>query len=147
MTRQEFSGSMLQEISKTLNLIYVLLAMALVIALFGIANTLALSVFERTREIGMLRAIGMSRAQIRSAVRWESVLIALLGTSLGSVIGLSFGYALAQALKDKGFNTFAVPVVQLATIVVLAALAAVLAASRPASRAAKVNILAAIKTM
>ncbi|MDQ1396611.1 MAG: putative transport system permease protein [Acidimicrobiaceae bacterium] len=147
MTRQEFSGSMLHEISKTLNLIYVLLAMAVVIALFGIANTLALSVFERTREIGMLRAIGMSRSQVRSAVRWESVLIALLGTSLGSVIGLSFGYALAQALKDKGFNTFAVPVVQLAGIVVLAALAAVLAASRPASRAAKVNILAAIKTI
>ena len=72
------------EIDKILNLVYVLLAMALVIALFGIANTLALSVFERTREFGLLRAVGMSRAQVRSTVRWESVLIALLGTTLGT---------------------------------------------------------------
>src|SRR5205085_8374427 len=104
MTRQEFSGSMLKEISKTLNLIYVLLAMALVIALFGIANTLALSVFERTREIGMLRAIGGSRKQVRSTVRWESVLIALLGTSLGTAIGLGFGWSVMQAVKDKGLD-------------------------------------------
>ena len=145
MTRSEFTGSMLHEISKTLNLIYVLLAMALVIALFGIANTLALSVFERVREIGMLRAIGMSRSQVRSAVRWESVLIALLGTSLGTVVGLAFGYALAHALRDNGFNSFAVPVPLLAVIVTLSAVASVVAASRPASRAAKVDVLAAIK--
>ena len=80
MTQDEFKGSIASEIDQMLNLVYVLLAMALVIALFGIANTLALSVFERTREFGLLRAVGMSRAQVRSTVRWESVLIALLGT-------------------------------------------------------------------
>ena len=82
-TKDEFKGSIANEINKILNLVYVLLAMALVIALFGIANTLALSVFERTREFGLLRAVGMSRAQVRSTVRWESVLIALLGTTHG----------------------------------------------------------------
>ena len=82
-TKDEFKGSIANQINKILNLVYVLLAMALVIALFGIANTLALSVFERTREFGLLRAVGMSRAQVRSTVRWESVLIALLGTTHG----------------------------------------------------------------
>ena len=96
-----------------LNLVYVLLVMALVIALFGIANTLALSVFERTREFGLLRAVGMSRAQVRSSVRWESVLIALLGTVLGTAIGLGFGWALVQALKDKGIGTLSIPTTQL----------------------------------
>ena len=76
MTQDEFKGTVAAQIDQMLNLVYVLLFMALVIALFGIANTLALSVFERTREIGLLRAVGMSRAQVRSSVRWESVLIA-----------------------------------------------------------------------
>ena len=103
-TKAEFKGSVANQIDKILNLVYVLLAMALVIALFGIANTLALSVFERTREFGLLRAVGMSRSQVRSTVRWESVLIALLGTTLGTAIGLGFGWALVQALHDKGIN-------------------------------------------
>ena len=76
--------------------------LAIVIALLGIANTLALSIFERTRELGLLRAVGMTRRQLRSTVRWESVIIALLGTVLGLVIGLFFGWALVQALKDEG---------------------------------------------
>jgi putative ABC transport system permease protein len=89
----------------------------------------------------------MSRSQVRSTVRWESVLIALLGTSLGTVIGLGFAWSLATALKDQGFNTFAVPGTQLATIVVCAAIAAVVAASAPARRAAKTDVLAAITAM
>jgi putative ABC transport system permease protein len=144
MTKSEFKGSMASEIDKILNLVYVLLAMALVIALFGIANTLALSVFERTREFGLLRAVGMSRAQVRSTVRWESVLIALLGTTLGTAIGLGFSWSLVHALQDKGFNTFAVPTQQLGLIVVFAALAAVAAAALPARRAAKLDMLQAI---
>jgi putative ABC transport system permease protein len=144
MTKSQFKGSMASEIDKILNLVYVLLAMALVIALFGIANTLALSVFERTREFGLLRAVGMSRAQVRSTVRWESVLIALLGTTLGTAIGLGFSWALVHALQDKGFNTFAVPAQQLGVIVVFAALAAVAAAALPARRAAKLDMLQAI---
>jgi putative ABC transport system permease protein len=144
MSESEFTGSMAAQIDQTLNLVYVLLAMALLIALFGIANALALSVFERTREIGVLRAIGMSRAQVRSTVRWESVLIALLGTSLGTAIGLGFGWAVWRALEADGFNTFAVPFGQLGVIVLVAAVAAVLAASRPARRAARTDVLASI---
>jgi putative ABC transport system permease protein len=144
MTKSDFKGSMANQIDKILNLVYVLLAMALVIALFGIANTLALSVFERTREFGLLRAVGMSRKQVRSTVRWESVLIALLGTTLGTAIGLGFGWTLVHAMADKGFNTFTVPVQQLGVIVVFAAVAAVVAATLPARRAAKLDVLEAI---
>jgi putative ABC transport system permease protein len=144
MTKTEFKGSMASQVDKILNLVYVLLAMALLIALFGIANTLALSVFERTRELGLLRAVGMSRAQVRSTVRWESVLIALLGTTLGTTIGLGFAWTLAQSLKGKGFNTFSVPAQQLAVIVVFAAAAAVAAAAIPARRAGKLDVLDAI---
>ncbi|HEX2381181.1 MAG TPA: FtsX-like permease family protein [Acidimicrobiales bacterium] len=144
MTKSEFKGSMASEIDKILNLVYVLLAMALVIALLGVASTLALSVFERRREFGLLRAVGMSRAQVRSTVRWESVLVALLGTSLGTVIGLGFGWALVHALESVGFNTFRVPVQELGVIVVFAAMAAVAAAAVPARRAAKLDVLDAI---
>ncbi len=143
-TRDEFKGSVADQINQILNLVYVLLAMALVIALFGIANTLALSVYERTREFGLLRAVGMSRAQVRSTVRWESVLIALLGTTLGTAIGLGFAWALVRALTDAGFNTLAIPVGQLSVIVVLAAAAAVVAAAWPARRAARLDVLQAI---
>ncbi|MGZ7035934.1 MAG: ABC transporter permease, partial [Ilumatobacteraceae bacterium] len=143
-TKQEFKGSIANQIDQILNLVYVLLAMALVIALFGIANTLALSVFERTREFGLLRAVGMSRSQVRSTVRWESVLIALLGTTLGTVIGLGFGWALIRAAHDQGINQMTIPVGQLALIVTFAAVAAVFAAALPARRAARLNVLEAI---
>jgi putative ABC transport system permease protein len=146
LTKSEFKGSIANQIDQILNLVYVLLAMALVIALFGIANTLALSVLERTREIGLLRAVGMSRAQVRSTVRWESVLIALLGTTLGTAIGLTFARTLVHALSNQGFNTFAVPVHQLGLIVLAAAVAAVVAAALPARRAAGLDVLRAIST-
>jgi putative ABC transport system permease protein len=144
MTRSEFKGSVANRIDQLLNLIYVLLAMALVIALFGIANTLALSVFERTRELGLLRAVGMSRGQTRATIRWESVLIALLGTTLGTAIGIGFGAAVLKAASSQGINILSIPSTQLAVIVLLAALAAVLAAALPARRAAKLDVLQAI---
>jgi putative ABC transport system permease protein len=144
MTRNEFKGSMASQIDRMLNLIYVLLFMALAIALFGIANTLALSVFERTREIGLLRAVGMSRAQVRSSVRWESVLIAMLGTVLGVAIGIGFGAALVHALSGKGIAVFALPASQLGAVVLLAAVAAVAAATLPAYRAARLDVLQSI---
>jgi putative ABC transport system permease protein len=144
MTRAEFKGSIANQIDKILNLVYVLLAMALVIALFGIANTLALSVFERTREFGLLRAVGMSRAQVRSTVRWESVLIAMLGTTLGTAIGLGFAWAITQAAKSQGLGQLTIPVRELAVIVALAAVAAVGAAALPARRAARLDMLSAI---
>ncbi len=145
MTQDEYKGTVAAQIDQMLNLVYVLLFMALVIALFGIANTLALSVFERTREIGLLRAVGMSRAQIRSSVRWESVLIAMLGTVLGTAIGLGFGYAMVEAMKDKGIGTLAIPTTQLGYVVVVAAFAAVVAAAVPAFRAARLDVLDSIK--
>jgi putative ABC transport system permease protein len=144
MTKSEFKGSIANQIDKILNLIYVLLAMALVIALFGIANTLALSLFERTREVGLLRAVGMSRSQVRSTVRWESVLIAMLGTALGTTIGLSFAWTLVHAMQNKDINTFAVPLHQLGLVVLAAAVAAVVAAALPARRAARLDVLKAI---
>jgi putative ABC transport system permease protein len=143
-TKDQFKGSIANNIDQMLNLVYVLLAMALVIALFGIANTLALSVFERTREFGLLRAVGMSRSQVRSTVRWESVLIALLGTTLGTAIGLGFGWALINASGGGELSKMVVPVQQLAMIVVFAAVAAVFAAALPARRAARLNVLEAI---
>ena len=145
-TREEFKGSIARQINQLLNLVYVLLAMALVIALFGIANTLALSVYERTREFGLLRAIGMTRSQVRSTVRWESVLIALLGTMLGTAIGLGFGWALVQALAHgtNGINTLSIPFGQLSVIVTLAAVAAVATAALPARRAARLDVITAI---
>ena len=143
-TKNEFKGSIANQIDQILNLVYVFLAMALVIALFGIANTLALSVFERTREFGLLRAVGMSRAQVRSAVRWESVLIALLGTATGTGIGLGFGWALIRAMHGNGISQLSIPVQELTLIVVLAAVAAVVAAALPARRASRLDVLKAI---
>jgi putative ABC transport system permease protein len=145
MTRDEFKGSVAAQINQILDLIYVLLGMALVIALFGIANTLALSVFERTREFGLLRAVGMSRAQVRSAIRWESVLIALLGTTLGTALGIGIGSALIKA-STGDVHTLSVPVKEIAVIVVLAAVAAVFAAAVPARRASRLDVLEAIRS-
>lgn len=142
----EFKESQAAQIDQLLNLIYALLGLAIIIALMGIANTLALSIFERTRELGLLRAVGMTRAQLRSTVRWESVIIALLGTFLGLVIGLVVGWLLIQAFGDEGLTVFEVPVVQLIVIVVIAAIAGVAAAILPARRAARLDVLRAITT-
>jgi len=140
----EFKEAQSAQINQLLNLIYALLGLAIIIALMGIANTLALSIFERTRELGLLRAVGMTRSQMRSTVRWESVIIALLGTFLGFVIGVFVGWLLIQAFADQGLSVFRVPVTQLVVIVVLSALAGVAAAILPARRAARLDVLKAI---
>jgi putative ABC transport system permease protein len=144
LTKDEFKGEIAGQINQMLNLVYVLLAMALVIAFFGIANTLALSVYERTRELGLLRAVGMSRRQLRSSVRWEAVLVAMLGTTLGTAIGVGFSLALIKATASEGIDQLAIPTQSLVLIAVFAAFAAVVAAALPASRAARLNILEAI---
>jgi putative ABC transport system permease protein len=118
--------------------------LAIVIALLGIGNTLALSILERTRELGVMRAVGMTRHQLRSAIRWESVIIALQGTALGLVVGAFVGWALVEALAGEGLTVFTLPVASLAVIVVLAAVAGVLAAVLPARRAAHLNVLGAL---
>ena len=142
--RGEYREAQTKNLDMLLNLIYALLALAVFIALLGIANTLALSIFERTRELGLLRAVGMTRRQLRATVRYESVIIALLGTTLGLAIGTAFGWSIVKALKSQGLDTFAFPVSQLAVVTVIAALAGVAAAALPARRASRLNVLGAI---
>lgn len=131
-------------VDQMLGLIYALLALAILIALLGIGNTLGLSILERTRELGVMRGVGMTRSQLRSAIRWEPVLIAVQGTLLGLLVGVFFGWALVRALRPQGFVAFSIPMGSLAVIVVLAALAGVVAAILPARRAARLNVLRAV---
>ena len=131
-------------INQVLNLIAALLIFAIVIALFGVMNTLYLSIYERTRELGLLRAVGLTRRQTRSMVRWEAMIIAIMGALLGVVIGIAFGWALQQALEPEGFSELGIPGGQLTVYVVLAAVLGVIFAIFPARRAAKLNVLEAI---
>ena len=142
----QFKDSFQAQINQVLSLVLALLALAIVIALFGIANTLALSVFERTREIGLLRAIGMTRRQTRAMIRWESITLSLLGTFMGLVLGTAFSSALITALKDEGIDVLSIPWDQLAIIAVVAVCAGFLTALLPARRAAKLDVLKAIST-
>ncbi len=146
LDREEFKASRAAQINQLLTMVYALLGLAVIIALMGIANTLALSIFERTRELGLLRAVGMTRKQLKATVRWEAVIIALLGTSLGLIIGVGFGWALVQALSSQGINTFVIPTTQLGVVVVIAATAGLAAAILPARRAAKLDVLGAISS-
>jgi putative ABC transport system permease protein len=146
MDEAAYKAQQTQGINQLLNLIYVLLALAIVIALLGVGNTLALSIFERTRELGVMRAVGMTRSQLRSTIRWESVIIALQGTLLGLVVGVFFGWALVLAQKSQGVTVFSVPYSTLIIMIVLAGLAGVVAAILPSRRAAKLNVLRAIVT-
>jgi putative ABC transport system permease protein len=144
--RSGFKKELSKPVDQLLSLIYVLLLLAIFIALLGIANTLALSILERTREIGLMRSVGMTRPQLRSTIRWESVIIAIQGTLLGLAIGLFFGWALVKALSDEGIDRFQIPWLTLAIVLVLAGLAGVVAAILPARRAAKLDVLRAITT-
>jgi putative ABC transport system permease protein len=145
MDQGAFKASIAKPFNQLLGLVYALLVLALVIAVLGIANTLALSIYERTRELGLLRAVGMTRSQLRSTIRWESVIIALQGTLLGLAVGVFFGWALVQATaKSIGTIVFSVPYVVLAGVVVFGALLGVLAAVMPGRRAAKLAVLSAV---
>ncbi len=139
-----FKAEQAKPIQQQLTLVYVLLALAIVIALLGIGNTLALSIVERTRELGVMRAVGMTRHQLRAMIRWESVIIALQGTVLGLLIGVFFGWALVLAMRSQGITEFSVPLLSLLIVVVLAALAGAAAAIWPSRRASKLNILRAL---
>jgi putative ABC transport system permease protein len=133
-------------VDQVLALVYALLALAIFIALLGIGNTLALSILERTRELGLLRAVGTTRSQLRSMIRWESVIIAVQGAAIGLLIGVFFGWALVEALSDQGVDHLKIPVLNLVVVVVLAGLAGVGAAILPARRAAKLDVLRAVVT-
>ncbi len=129
-----------------LALITGMLGLALVIALLGIVNTLALSVHERTREVGLLRAVGMSRRQLRRTIRYEAVLIALVGATMGVLLGLAGAGSLVHLLREKGLTDLSVPLGQLLAYVAAAVVAGVLAAAWPARRATRMDVLAAIAT-
>lgn len=145
-SQTEFKAQQKDQIDQLLGFIYVLLALAVLIAVLGIINTLALSVFERTREIGLLRAIGMSRRQLRRMVRLESVVIAVFGALLGVGLGVLFGWAMIRAAADAGLSELSIPAGQLIGYVVAAGVIGVLAALWPARRAAKLDVLKAIAT-
>jgi putative ABC transport system permease protein len=144
LDRAQYKADQSKVFDQLLALVYALLGLAIIIALLGIANTLALSVSERTREVGLLRAVGMTRGQLRSSIRWEAVIIAVQGTLLGLVIGTFFGWALVRAMHDQGVTVFHLPATSLAVVVVLAALAGALAAVQPSRRAAKLDVLKAV---
>jgi putative ABC transport system permease protein len=144
-TRAQFQQSQQAQLNDLLGLVYVLMALAVVIALIGIVNTLMLSVFERTHELGLLRAVGMKRRQVRAMVRSEAVIIALFGAVTGIIIGTALGVAVAVSLKP-GITEVAIPFARLIGFLFLPALLGLGAASWPARRAAKLDVLAAIAT-
>ena len=134
---------MTADIDSLLAIFMVLLALAVIVSLFGIVNTLVLSTFERTRELGMLRAVGMTRRQVRRMIRHESIITALLGAAMGIAAGLGIAALLAQVFADDGI-TFAVPAGSLVAFVIVAIAAGVLAAILPARRAARMDVLTAL---
>jgi putative ABC transport system permease protein len=146
LTPKEFEAIAAGLIDKLQIFVNVMLLMAVVIALLGIVNTLALSVFERTRELGLLRAIGMTRRQVRAMVRCESVVISLIGAVAGAGLGVGLGSALVRALRDQGFTKIAIPGTQVLVYLGLAAAAGVIAAIGPARSAGKVDVLKAVVT-
>ncbi len=143
LNQQELKDDLEQQINQLLGFFYVLLALAIVISLLGIVTTLALSIHERTRELGMLRAVGMSRKQVRRLVRYEAVITALIGAVLGTILGVIFATLVSRPLADEGFE-LSYPIGTLFVLLLLAALAGVLAAIWPARRAAKLDVLRAL---
>jgi putative ABC transport system permease protein len=143
-TRAEYVQYTQDQVNQMLTLVYALLMLAIIIALIGIMNTMALSVFERTRELGLARAVGMSRRQVRRMIRWESVVVSLLGAVVGLVVGVGFGWALVKALAEQGIESLTIPVGTLVAFLVFAGVAGMGAAIFPARRAARLDVLTAI---
>jgi putative ABC transport system permease protein len=142
--RVQYRDSVTSGVNTVLGLIYVMLVLAIVIALMGITNTLSLAIHERTRELGLLRAVGQTRAQTRSLVRWESVLIALFGTTVGAGLGTFLGWAVVEGSATASLAVFAAPVPQLLLFLAAGAVAGVLAGLRPARRAARLEMMRAL---
>jgi putative ABC transport system permease protein len=143
-SKAQFEASQSAQVNQLLGLVYALLALAVIIALIGIVNTLMLSVFERTHEIGLLRAVGMKRRQIRAMIRSESVILALFGAVIGIVVGTGLGLALVSSLHSQGISSTKVPLSSLLIFLVIAGVLGLIAASWPARRAARLDVLAAI---
>jgi putative ABC transport system permease protein len=143
-TRDEFRNSRLGGLDRSLHILYALLGLSVLVSMFGVINTIVLSVFERTREIGMLRAVGMSRRQVRRMIRHESIVTALIGAALGMAVGIFLAALTSSALSKYGL-VFALPYKSLAAFVVVAILAGMLAAILPARRASRLNVLEALQ--
>lgn len=143
LTKEGFKDNQAGQIDQLIAFVYVMLSLSVIVSLFGIVNTLVLAIHERTRELGMLRAIGTSRRQVRQIVRYESVITALIGAVLGVVLGVIFAVLVGIPLKDEGFAT-SIPVGTLIVLLFLAIVAGVLAAIAPARRAAKLDVLRAL---
>ncbi len=142
--RAELREGVESDIDQALVMINVLLALAIIIALLGIANTAALSVFERTREVGLLRAVGMSRRQTRQMFRWESAQVSILGAVLGIVIGLVFGWGVVEALPDFLSASVSIPFTRIAVLLAVCGICGIVAAALPARRAARLNVIDAL---
>jgi ABC-type antimicrobial peptide transport system permease subunit len=143
-TRDEFKSNFEAPINKLLNLLYALLALSVIVSLVGIINTLVLTVYERTRELGMLRAVGMTRRQVRMMIRYESIVTSLMGAALGMVVGIFLAALITHALSSSGI-VFAVPWIEIVYFVLAAILVGILAAVIPARRAARLNVLQALQ--
>ena len=143
-SRSEYIEDQAAQVDQLVNLMYGLLALAVLIALFSVANSVSLSIHERTRELGLVRAVGMTRHQTASAVQWEAAIVALIGTGLGALLGLFFGWAISVTLADNGLTSLSVPGVALVVIVVAGVIGGVIAALRPSWRAAHLDVLRAI---
>jgi putative ABC transport system permease protein len=146
LDRDGFVGSIAKQLTQLVIFLYVLLLLSVIIALVGIVNTLALSINERTHELGLLRAVGMHRGQLRSTIRWEAVLISVLGTGVGLTVGVGLAYAMVTALGTAGLEKFSLPIQSLVVITILAAALGTLASVLPSRRAARMAILDAIAT-
>ena len=132
------------QLDQLLGLVYGLLALSILIAILGVVNTMAMSVLERTREIGLLRAVGLTRGQSRRMIRGESVMIAVLGGILGVASGLIIGIALQRSLAEVGIGVLSIPLWQIALFLVGAGMVGILAALAPARRAARMDVLGAV---
>lgn len=146
LSKDEYIDEQAGQVNQLLGLIYGLLALSVIISIVGIIITLLLSVFERQREIGLLRAVGMTRSQVRTTVRWESVITSLLGAVLGILLGIGLGWVIVYALRDQGLTSFQIPVGSTVFIMVMSFFVGVLAAVYPAWRATKVDMLDALNT-
>jgi putative ABC transport system permease protein len=145
-TKKQFADQQVGQLNQFLAVVNALLALAIIIAILGIANTLRLSIFERIREIGLLRAVGQSRNQVRAMIRWEAIVVATFGALLGMVIGTGFGSALVRVLGKDGSVKLSLPYAPILGLALLASLVGLYAARKPAKDAARMNILQAIAT-
>ena len=144
--QSEFQKSQEDQLNQLLAIVYGLLIFAILIAVLGIANTMALSVYERTREFGLLRAVGMSKRHLKRSVRWEAIIVSVFGATLGVVVGIPLGVSVAMALPDSFVTTTQIPVNTIVAILLASIVVGIVAAIFPARRAAKLDVLAAIAT-